>query len=610
MAITVVVPERDGGSADEIATAVEACQSAVSECQSYAALLESVDTQNAIELTTRISTEEVARASDDTSLTSRISTEEATRGTADTSLTTRLSSEEVVRASADTSLTTRLSAEETTRASADTSLTTRLSAEEVARASADTSLTSRVSTVEAGYLPTSGGVLTGALRVIAGVALAVGLAVGADAGTGLYAPASQQLGIAAGGQNVATFEAGIATVAGVVKPDADATRDLGTVSARWRDAFLSRDLYLGQIQLRGQGASSFIQNAQYNTLEAGLTTGVLMGGNATYGNLIGSTGLPTGPDWTPSGWSADSGYVAGSATVAQILGGHDNIVNQTAGIIVGGGHNFVKYNAGGHSVIVGGSYQVNQGQYCFIGGGRRNTIIGNSSAFSFIGGAEDVNIVGSWSGVASGSDIDITGDYSFAAGAGHRVGARSFITGNNVSAASYNGVTAFTDSTLTTLTVGAHDVFVARFANGYRLIGGKVAIGATDWTPSRQLEVRGGVALSNADDTGAFYFLAGASVNSLYSRAGHSSSTPIALDVYMGSSRALTLTTTNRLGVGTNSPVALLEVAGTFVARPGGSAPSLTVNGQVTWELTSDTTLTFKARGSDGVTRSGAVTLA
>ena len=41
-----------------------------------------------------------------------------------------------------------------------------------------------------------------------------------------------------------------------------------------------------------------------------------------------------------------------------------------------------------------------------------------------------------------------------------------------------------------------------------------------------------------------------------------------------------------------------------------GASVTPTVNGQVTAELTNDTTLTFKAKGSDGVVRSGAVPLA
>jgi len=46
-----------------------------------------------------------------------------------------------------------------------------------------------------------------------------------------------------------------------------------------------------------------------------------------------------------------------------------------------------------------------------------------------------------------------------------------------------------------------------------------------------------------------------------------------------------------------------------LVMSPTGTAEELAVNGQVTFELTNNTTLTFKARGSDGTTRSGTVAL-
>jgi hypothetical protein len=46
-----------------------------------------------------------------------------------------------------------------------------------------------------------------------------------------------------------------------------------------------------------------------------------------------------------------------------------------------------------------------------------------------------------------------------------------------------------------------------------------------------------------------------------------------------------------------------------LMVSPGSSVTPAT-NGQVTFELTSNTTLTFKAKGSDGTVRSGTVTLA
>lgn len=54
---------------------------------------------------------------------------------------------------------------------------------------------------------------------------------------------------------------------------------------------------------------------------------------------------------------------------------------------------------------------------------------------------------------------------------------------------------------------------------------------------------------------------------------------------------------------------AAFYAGGNLVFSPGSTAPSLAANGQVTFELTSNTTLSFKARGSDGTTRTGTVTL-
>lgn len=53
-----------------------------------------------------------------------------------------------------------------------------------------------------------------------------------------------------------------------------------------------------------------------------------------------------------------------------------------------------------------------------------------------------------------------------------------------------------------------------------------------------------------------------------------------------------------------------LFVGANVVLSPPSAASALAVNGQVTFELTNNTTLTFKARGSDGTTRSGTVPLA
>lgn len=53
-----------------------------------------------------------------------------------------------------------------------------------------------------------------------------------------------------------------------------------------------------------------------------------------------------------------------------------------------------------------------------------------------------------------------------------------------------------------------------------------------------------------------------------------------------------------------------LEVAGNIVLQPASGAPTLGVNGDMTFRLTSNTSLQIYVRGSDGVTRSATLTLA
>ncbi len=52
-----------------------------------------------------------------------------------------------------------------------------------------------------------------------------------------------------------------------------------------------------------------------------------------------------------------------------------------------------------------------------------------------------------------------------------------------------------------------------------------------------------------------------------------------------------------------------LSVGGSIVAGLSGSAPSLSTNSTMTFELTSNTTLSVKVRGTDGTTRTGTLTL-
>lgn len=72
---------------------------------------------------------------------------------------------------------------------------------------------------------------------------------------------------------------------------------------------------------------------------------------------------------------------------------------------------------------------------------------------------------------------------------------------------------------------------------------------------------------------------------------------------------ALAIRTSGRVGISETSPDYLLDVNGTFGFTPGASVTPVD-NGDVVFELTNNTTLTVKAKGSDATVRSVALTLA
>jgi peptidoglycan hydrolase-like protein with peptidoglycan-binding domain len=76
-----------------------------------------------------------------------------------------------------------------------------------------------------------------------------------------------------------------------------------------------------------------------------------------------------------------------------------------------------------------------------------------------------------------------------------------------------------------------------------------------------------------------------------------------------GTSDVLTIQDSGNVGIGTTGPNYKCHIVGTLGFNPG-SAVTPVNNGDVVIELTNNTTLTFRARGSDGVVRSVSLTLA
>jgi hypothetical protein len=76
-----------------------------------------------------------------------------------------------------------------------------------------------------------------------------------------------------------------------------------------------------------------------------------------------------------------------------------------------------------------------------------------------------------------------------------------------------------------------------------------------------------------------------------------------------GLAERIRILSTGNVGINETIPDYKLDVNGTFGFTPGASVTPVD-NGAVVFELTNNTTLTVKAKGSDGVVRSGTITLA
>lgn len=255
----------------------------------------------------------------------------------------------------------------------------------------------------------------------------------------------------------------------------------------------NKTLQLNDVKIELRSNKVIIINSEDNKIESGSGINTISGGgNSSFPNLIGFKTKPTGIDFTPPAWSDDTFYVDNTATVALISGGYDHVNNQQAGVIVGGGHNFLKYDVNGHSFIGGGSYNIIEASMGFIGAGRANAITGGTtSLFSAIVSGDQNEIIGGYSFIAGGDENKINGSFSFAFGRRNVVnGLQTHVFGrdNTVNASFSNvfgrrnvvnadGIFSATDNQNADFASSTINTFNARFANGYRLTGGNVGIG-------------------------------------------------------------------------------------------------------------------------------------
>ena len=149
------------------------------------------------------------------------------------------------------------------------------------------------------------------------------------------------------------------------------------------------------------------------------------------------------------GDSSDSTYIQGSARIATIGGGYDNVNNQLAGTVAGGAHHYL-YGSGDHGTVGGGSYNMlSDGSYATIAGGTRNTVaagvsaiggghsntISGNGAYGTIGGGYQNSVSGNSSVVAGGRGNEVYAANSFAVGRDNVIEASAYASaaiGQNV----------------------------------------------------------------------------------------------------------------------------------------------------------------------------------
>jgi hypothetical protein len=251
--------------------------------------------------------------------------------------------------------------------------------------------------------------------------------------------------------------------------------------------------------------------------------------------------------------------------------------------------------------IANGLGAVGTPSYTFIGDTNTGMWSPSSDAIAFsTAGSEAVRINSSGDvGIGTSSPqralhINATGEYQFRIGAG---GTANYDIGRNTT----NGLLYFFGNQ------SGFTGYVFDGANGERMritSAGNVGIGLTN--PSVRMEIVGASGFNPA--TQNTYAMWVANAGSANGDLAFGSSTTAAHIQSFNAKPLILNSAGNNVGINESAPDYKLDVNGTFGFTPGSSVTPVD-NGDVVFELTDNTTLTIKAKGSDGVVRSGTIIL-
>jgi len=151
---------------------------------------------------------------------------------------------------------------------------------------------------------------------------------------------------------------------------------------------------------------------------------------------------------------------------------------------------------------------------------------------------------------------------------------------------------------------GKAGLFIRAEDGTQHVFADRVGIGITNPTSLLHVGTGHGVKLSGGDPSWA----AGNEIIRTGYTAGIGDWTDLKTPSNNNNSTVIRLTHTLRVGIKETSPDYTLDVNGSFGFHPGNSVTPVD-NGDVVIEFTNNTTLTFKAKGSDGTVRTATLTL-